>query len=682
MKVEEAGNYDGFENAWLSYRRQTDCKDKQYFTAIYVKSADAIVCTAVKELQIATEQILGQKAVLYREEPEAETVGIQLRLDATETVSEEGYHLYQNKGLIIIASKGARGILYGSFACIRRLQMECAFMKTAPEAFSFERIDIMEEPSNPLRMLNHWDNMDGSIERGYSGGSFFFRDEEVLVNDRTKCYARLAASVGVNAVVINNVNVRGNATRLIAEDYAPQVKAISEIFAAYGIRLFLSLNFAAPMELGGLNTADPLDETVREWWKDQMAKVFARIPNFGGFLVKADSEGREGPFTYGRTHADGANMLAEAIAPYNGLIIWRCFVYNCQQDWRDYKTDRARSGYDNFAPLDGKFRDNVILQIKNGPMDFQVREPVHPLFGAMPKTNQMLEVQIAQEYTGQQRHVCYLIPMFKEILAFQTYCKEQNDTVADIVSGRTWGNQACGMAAVANTGNDVNWTGHDLAAANLYGFGRLSFNTNCTAEEIAKEWIVCTFGGDAEVVETILKILMMSWTTYEKYNAPLGIGWMVNPNYHYGPSVDGYEYDRWGTYHRADYQGIGVDRSSAGTGYAMQYKEPNASIYNDLDRCPDALKLFFHHVPYTYQLRSGKTVLQHIYDTHFEGAAEAEKMRTMWQSLEGKIPEKIYYRVLERFDHQVWHAKEWCDQINSYFYRKTGIADEQGRKIY
>lgn len=375
-------------------------------------------------------------------------------------------------------------------------------------------------------------------------------------------------------------------------------------------------------------------------------------------------------------------MLAEAVAPYGGVIIWRCFVYNCQQDWRDYKTDRARSGYDNFAPLDGKFLDNVILQIKNGPMDFQVREPVHPLFGAMPKTNQMLEVQIAQEYTGQQRHVCYLIPMFKEILAFHTYCKEQNDTVADIVSGRTWGNQNCGMTAVANTGNDVNWTGHDLAAANLYGFGRLSFNTNCSAEEIAREWILCTFGEDAEVVKTILEILMMSWPAYEKYNAPLGIGWMVNPNYHYGPSVDGYEYDRWGTYHRADHQGIGVDRSSAGTGYAMQYRKPNASMYNNLDCCPDALKLFFHHVPYTYKLQSGKTVLQHIYDTHFEGAAEAGKMRSMWQSLQGKISEDIYQRTLERFDHQVWHAREWCDQINSYFYRKTGIEDEQGRKIY
>lgn len=375
MKMEKTENCKGFENAWLSYRLQTDCKDMQYFAAVYVECTDPVIDSAVSELQIASEQILGRRVVLHRKAPVLGAVGIWLKLDITETISKEGYHLYEKEGLLVIASAGAQGILYGSFACIRQLQM------TAP----LQGIDIKEEPSNPLRMLNHWDNMDGSIERGYSGNSFFFCDEEVLINERTKCYARLAASIGINAVVINNVNVRGNATRLIAEDYTPQIKVMSEIFAVYGIRLFLSLNFAAPMELGGLETADPLDETVRQWWKDRMKKVFTQIPNFGGFLVKADSEGREGPFTYGRSHAEGANMLAEAVAPYGGVIIWRCFVYNCQQDWRDYKTDRARSGYDNFAPLDGKFLDNVILQIKNGPMDFQVREPVHPLFGAIDR---------------------------------------------------------------------------------------------------------------------------------------------------------------------------------------------------------------------------------------------------------------------------------------------------------
>ncbi|MCI9141517.1 MAG: alpha-glucuronidase [Lachnospiraceae bacterium] len=659
-----------YERAWLSYRKRTDDLNRQYFTVVYGEFDDPVVKTAVQEIGRAAAEMLDMETERKSGTPEPGATGIWLKQE--ETLSEEEYHICEKDGLVVITAGGPGGILYGSFACIRYLQT----------GRTLKGADFAEKPSNPLRMLNHWDNMDGSIERGYSGKSFFFRDQEVLVNERTVEYARLAASVGINGVVINNVNVRGNATRLIEEPYASKVAEMAGIFAEYGIRLFLSLNFAAPMELGGFDTSDPLDEKVREWWKEKMREVFARIPNLGGFLVKADSEGRPGPFTYGRDHADGANMLAEAVKPYGGIIIWRCFVYNCQQDWRDYKTDRARSGYDNFASLDGRFLDNVILQVKNGPMDFQVREPVHPLFGGMKETNQILEVQIAQEYTGQQRHVCYLIPMFREILAFRTYCREEADTVADIVSGRTWGNTRCGMAAVANTGDDANWTGHDLAAANLYGFGRLSFNTDLTAEEIAEEWITCTFGEDSEVREKILTILMMSWPAYEKYNAPLGIGWMVNPNFHYGPSVDGYEYSRWGTYHRADHEGLGVDRSDKGTGYAMQYNEPNASLYNDLDSCPDELKLFFHHVPYTYRLRSGKTVLQHIYDTHFEGVSDVEKMKELWQSLEGKIPEKIYRRALERLEHQVWHAAEWRDQINSYFFRKTGIGDEQGREIY
>ena len=315
-------------------------------------------------------------------------------------------------------------------------------------------------------------------------------------------------------------------------------------------------------------------------------------------------------------------------------------------------------------------------------MDFQVREPVHPLFGALKASNQMLEVQIAQEYTGQQRHVCYLIPMFKEVLAFRTYAAKTDDTVMDIVSGKTFGQTTCGMAAVANTGNDENWTGHDLAAANLYGFGRLAFTPSATAEELAKEWIVRTFGKDQEVREVLLFILMNSWKAYEMYNAPLGIGWMVNPNFHYGPSVDGYEYDRWGTYHRADHAGIGVDRSHNGTGYAGLYEEPNASMYDSPESCPDELLLFFHHMPYEHKLHSGKTVIQHIYDTHFEGVELVDEMVKRFEGLEGKLPNKAFGRMLERFRHQQEHAREWRDQINTYFYRKSGIADEKGRKIF
>lgn len=671
-----------FEQAWLDYTRKVSCEGAEKIGYIFVKmpdkEQDELIKNSIKELQDAFSGLTGKELVLC---PDASAVSRdRTGADADKAVSlvlregmqAEAYHLSEKEGGMIIEASDSKGILYGVFDLIRQMQMENPFTGT----------DRMKAPVMPLRMLNHWDNMDGSIERGYSGNSFFFEKDKILVNDRTVTYARLAASVGINAVVINNVNVKDAATWLITERYLDKVKELSEVLAGYGIKLYMSLNYAAPIELGELDSADPLSEEVRSWWKKRMKLVFHSVPNLGGFLIKADSEGRPGPFTYGRTHADGANMLAEAAAPYGGLIIWRCFVYNCQQDWRDYKTDRARSGYDNFIGLDGTFLDNVILQIKNGPMDFQVREPVHPLFGGLTKTNQMLEVQIAQEYTGQQRHLCYLIPMFKEILGFRTYVKEENDSVSDIVSGKTFGQCNCGMAAVANTGNDANWTGHDMAAANWYGFGRLSFEPELSAEEIAREWIRLTYGNDRQVEETLLFMLMSSWPAYEKYTSPLGIGWMVNPNYHYGPSVDGYEYSRWGTYHRADHLGIGVDRSHAGTGYALLYRKPHASVYDDKEKCPDELLLFFHHMPYTWTLHSGKTIIQHIYDTHFEGVEIVDEMAERFEKLQGKIPETQYMRILGRLMEQKEHAREWRDQINAYFYRKSGILDERKRDIY
>jgi len=663
-----------FEQAWLSYQKKEVPAEWNGVHVIAAGPKGRVIEHAMAELQMAFEGITGRTPELkpdFSIQTGDEMAG-SILLQKKDGLKEEGYHLYEKDGGLVIEASDERGFLYGAFELIKQLQLGNAY----------QGLDIRKEPVMPLRMLNHWDNMDGSIERGYSGNSFFFDKDEILVDERTVTYARLLASVGINGTVINNVNVKDAATWLITDKYFDKLRQMSEIFADYGIRLFLSLNYAAPVELGELDSADPLSEEVREWWKKRMKLVFEQIPNLGGFLIKADSEGRPGPFTYGRTHADGANMLAQAAEPYGGLIIWRCFVYNCRQDWRDYKTDRARSGYDNFIGLDGTFHDNVILQIKNGPMDFQVREPVHPLFGALTATNQMLEVQIAQEYTGQQRHVCYLIPMFKEVLGFRTYAAKADDTVEDVVSGKTFHQTKCGMAAVANTGNDENWTGHDLAAANLYGFGRLAFEPSASAEELAKEWIIRTFGSDREVLETLLFILMNSWRAYELYNAPLGIGWMVNPNYHYGPSVDGYEYDRWGTYHRADHQGIGVDRSHLGTGYAGLYREPNASMYDSPESCPDELLLFFHHMPYSHRLHSGKTIIQHIYDTHFEGVELVDEMVRRFESLNGKLPQKAYERMKERFLHQKEHSREWRDQINTYFYRKSGIPDEKGRKIY
>ena len=661
---------------WLEYRKVKSKGNEAYVKHVVLDGFDAthpVISNALKELAGGAEGMLGTQVSVHIGEFSGPALLIKKHSPAADDL-EGAYHLSEKSGTITLLAGEETGVLYGVFHVLRMVAMEK----------SLTGISMVQEPSQPLRMYNHWDNMDGSIERGYSGRSFFYANNEFTTSERTEDYARFLASIGINGIVINNVNVKDAATYLITEQYFDKVEELSELFAGFGIKMYLSLNFAAPIELGGPNSADPLDEAVIDWWKAKMEEVFRRVPKLGGFLVKADSEGRPGPFTYGRTQADGANMLADIVKQYNALIIWRCFVYNCTQDWRDYKTDRARAGYDNFIGMDGDYHDNVILQIKNGPMDFQIREPISPLLGGLKKTNQMMEVQIAQEYTGHQIDVCYLIPMFKEILEFRTYCNKENDTVADIISGGVGKNRNLntGIAAVINTGNDQNWTGNVLAAANLYGFGRLAFQNSLSAKEIAEEWIRMTLSNDAEVVEAVLSILLPSREVYERYTSPLGIGWMVTPHVHYGCSVDGYEYSRWGTYHRADHLGIGVDRTDAGTGYVRQYNEPNASMYNSMDTCPEELLLFFHHVPYTHVLSTGKTLIQHIYDSHFQGVEEVEAMIFCWEGLKGKVAEDVYANVSERFGRQLVNAKDWRDQVNSYFYRKSGIPDEKGRKIY
>lgn len=651
---------------WLGYHPIS--KDNKNWKVICndFSKEDCVVKSAIGEFAKGIEGYFGAGIT----EDDGDVYVLEIVKDTN--IANEGYSIKGEKSGVTLRASDENGVIYGVFAILRKLGAR----------IRLEDICEKAAPSNPLRMMNHWDNMDGSIERGYSGESFFFENDDMYVDERTVDYARFMASVGINGIVINNVNVKGAATYLITDRFFDKVKELQDIFADYGIKLYLSINFAAPIELGGLEVCDPLDEGVIAWWQAKSKEVFEKLPGFGGYLVKADSEGRPGPFTYGRTQADGANMLADAVAPYGGIIIWRCFVYNCTQDWRDYKTDRARAGYDYFKDFDGEYHDNVILQIKNGPMDFQIREPISPLLGGLTKTNQLLEVQIAQEYTGHQIDLCYLIPMFKEVLDFRTYCSEENDTVADIVSGRTMGNKLAGMAAVINTGNDFNWTGNDLAAANLYGFGRLAYNTELSSEEIAREWVALTFDMDKASEDKLTDMLLKSREIYEKYTSPLGIGWMVTPHVHYGPSVDGYEYSRWGTYHRADHKGIGVDRSDKGTGYAQQYYEPNASAYNDPEKCPEELLLFFHHIPYTWKLKSGQTLIQYIYDSHFEGEAEAEQLAADWNSLKDVVDSEVFARVAERFELQVANAKEWRDQVNSYFFRKSDIADEKGRKIY
>lgn len=682
-------------SCWLNFESIQDIKLKKHYlkwcSNLVVTGRSEVLQTAEDELVTGLQAMLGQQPQ-YRNTasgilPGRIVLGVAGSLPAIDHALawsvhisrvSDGYAIYSGEDeqgpCLLLAGFTERGALYAVFHLLKLLQ-------TRKE---LDGLDIRETPANGLRMINQWDNMDGSIERGYAGQSIFYENNRVVEDvTRIRDYARLLASASVNAIAINNVNVHKYETQLITKQGLMDVARIAKEFRDYGIRLYLSINFASPMEIGGLPTADPLDPQAAGWWRDRADEIYRLIPDFGGFLVKADSEFRPGPFTYGRNHADGANMLADAVSPYGGTVIWRCFVYNCLQDWRDRTTDRAKAAFDHFMPFDGEFRDNVILQIKNGPMDFQVREPVSPLFGGLAQTNQLLEVQITQEYTGQQRHLCYLVPQWKEVLDFDTYAHGEGSTVASAASGALFKRTLGGMAAVSNIGNDGNWTGHDLAQANLYGFGRLAWNPSLSAEGIAREWVQMTYGCDPVVEETLLPMLMDSRDIYEQYTAPLGVGWMVNPNHHYGPNVDGYEYSKWGTYHFADCKGIGVDRSLAsGTGYAAQYHSPQSDRYESVDSCPDELLLFFHHVPYTHRLKSGKTVIQHIYDTHFEGAEQAEVLIGKWDTLQNKIDASCHQRVRTRLVDQAEHAKEWRDMINTYFYRKSGLKDEHNRKIY
>ncbi len=596
--------------------------------------------------------------------------------DWDKLINDEGFiiktaNLRENQR-IIITGKNLNSLIYGIFELIKRIRL-----KEDPN-----NLNVIENPKVKFRMINHWDNLDGTIERGYAGKSIFFENNKIIYSERLRDYARLLASIGINGIVLNNVNVKKKEVELIEKYYLKKLFKIARLFGDYGIKIYLSINFASPIYLGGLNTADPLCQDVVLWWKKKIEEIYDIIPNFGGFLVKADSEFNPGPHIYGRTHADGSNMLARALAPFNGYVIWRAFVYNCMQDWRDTKTDRAKAAYDNFKPLDGLFDENVILQIKYGPMDFQVREPVSPLFGALEKTNQILELQITQEYTGQQIHLCYLGTLWKEILEFDTYARGEGSKVKKILEGEVFGNKNNGFAGVSNVGNSVNWTGHDLAQANLWTFGKISWNPHEGLEKITNEWIRLTFGDDKKVIENISYMLINSHRIYEKYTTPLGLGWMVNPGNHFGPNPEGYEYSYWGTYHRANLKAIGVDRTSKGTGFTLQYHHPWREIFDDIEKCPEDLLLFFHRVPYDYKLKSGKILLQFIYDSHFEGVEEIEKLKEKWLELEGKINKEKFERILAKLNQQIQHAKEWRDVINTYFYRKTGISDEKGRKIY
>jgi alpha-glucuronidase len=590
-----------------------------------------------------------------------------------ESIGPDGFWLRstteRGRPLIVIAGQDERGVLYGTFALLRLLALQ----------EDVSALDERQAPAARQRWVNEWDNLDGTIERGYAGSSIFFERDRVAA-DLTLAgeYARLLASIGVNACTVSSVNAN---PRVITPEFISGLVRIAGTFRPWGIALSVAIDFSSPVRIGGLDTFDPLDPRVAGFWKARTDDIYRAIPDFAGFVLKADSEGRLGPSAYGRSHADAANVIARALAPHGGVLFYRGFVYDHHMDWQNPKNDRARAAYDNFQPLDGRFDDNVILQIKHGPIDFQVREPASPLFGALKRTNEAIELQITQEYTGQQRHVCFLVPMWKGVLDFDLQARGAGTPVKNLVSGKTFGRPAGGFVGVSNVGRSPNWLGHDLAMANLYGFGRLAWNADLSSERIADEWTRLTFGHDPRAVQIVTGILLDSWRSYERYTGPLGAGTLTDIiRVHYGPGIESSERNGWGQWHRADKQGIGMNRTVAtGTGYIGQYAPATAAIFESVERCPDELLLFMHHVPYTYELKSGKTVIQHIYDSHYEGAEQAAAFVGRWRRLEGLIDAERYEAVLSKLEYQAGHAVVWRDAVCSWFLRESGIPDAKGR---
>src|SRR5256714_1917034 len=585
-------------DAWLRYASIDDEAVRARYdglpAVVFAPGDSALMRAARQELTRGVRGMLG-RTLREETEPPREDAVLLGTFDALKRVvpafaparglKEDGYLLQtvrvEGRSYLVVAAPNERGVLYGTFALLRKIALH----------ESIAALDERESPYAPVRMLDQWDNLDGTIERGYAGPSIFFENGGVVEDVAgVRDFARLSASVGINACSVNNVNAD---PRVITAEFLPQLARVAEAFRPWGVRLFVSIDFSSPKRIGGLDTFDPLDPRVALWWKEKADEIYDAIPDFGGFVLKADSEGRLGPSRYGRTHADAANVIARALSPHGGLIFYRGFVYNHQMDWRDPKNDRARAAYDNLHPLDGQFDSNVVLQIKNGPIDFQVREPASPLFGGLEKTNQAVELQITQEYTGQQRHLCFLVPAWKEVLDFDMHAKGAGTPVKDLVAGRTFNRPVGGFVGVSNVGREQTWLGHHLAAANLYGFGRLAWNPNPSSARIAEEWARQTVGDDPRVVRTIVRMQLDSWPAYERYTGPLGAGTLTDIiNVHYGPAIESSERNGWGQWHRAHEKGVGMDRTGAtGTGYTAQYQPPGARGYGTPATGPSQLRL-------------------------------------------------------------------------------------------
>ena len=584
-------------------------------------------------------------------------------------VGDEGYciltTIIQGKQTTAILANTDIGVLYGVYAFIGLLQSD----KDITE------LDITSVPKVKLRLLNHWDNLDGTVERGYAGFSLWdwhrlpgYRDPRYMD------YARANASIGINGTVVNSVNT--NALSLTAI-YLEKTAALADVFRPYGIKVYLSARFSAPIEIGGLPTADPLNQEVQQWWADKSAEIYRYIPDFGGFLVKANSEGQPGPQNYGRGHADGANMLADALKPYGGVVMWRAFVYEDTEP-----EDRAKQAYNEFKPLDGKFRDNVIVQVKNGAIDFQPREPFHPLFGAMPQSQLMMEFQLTQEYLGFATHLVYLGTLFSEALRADTYSHGSNSTVARITDGSLNNKELTAIAGVANTGTAINWTGHPFAQANWYAYGQLAWDPDADAKTIAENWLRKTFSNDQPLVDALLPLMMESREAAVNYMTPLGLHHLMGWDHHYGPGPwikDKMRAD-WTSvyYHKADSNGIGFDRTATGSDALSQYTPEVRAMFEDPQTCPDEYLLWFHHLPWDFQMKDGHKLWDAICHRYYKGVDDVARMQGVWEAQRGKVMDAVFQEVSDLLAIQHEEASIWRDACVLYFQQFSGMPLPDG----
>ncbi|MGB3006113.1 MAG: alpha-glucuronidase family glycosyl hydrolase, partial [Chitinophagaceae bacterium] len=583
--------------------------------------------------------------------------GLNLQTSLTQA-GPEGFiivsKMINGKKCTVITANTDKGILYGVYNFLRLIQT----------GQSINSLNIVSSPRIKLRLLNHWDNLDRTVERGYAGFSIWnWHTLPGYIDKRYIDYARANASIGINGTVLTNVNA--NATVLSAP-YLQKVKALADVFRPYGIKVYLTARFSAPIEMSGLRTADPLNEEVQQWWKQKVKEIYSLIPDFGGFLVKANSEGQPGPQDYKRTHADGANMLADAVAPYQGIIIWRAFVYAAENP-----VDRHKQAYDDFVPLDGKFRPNVMVQVKNGAIDFMPREPFHPLFGAMPKTPLMMEFQVTQEYLGQSTNLVFLAPLFKEVLESDTYCKGKGSTVAKVIDGSLDNHLLNGMAGVSNIGNDINWCGHPFAQANWYALGRLAWNYDLTTEQIAEEWLRMTYTNNTMFLDKALKMMMQSREIMVQYSNPIGLHHIMNTGHHYGPApwVNNLSRPEWNPvyYHKADSAGIGFNRTGTGSNAIAQYFPEARKAWEEITTCDEKYLLWFHHVPWNYKMKSDRTLWDELCYQYYTGAERVKQMQQTWNGIKLFIDAERFEQVRQLLNIQHEESVWWRNACLLYF---------------